>query len=240
MRRPLLFLLSLAFCLPTALLAQIPIEKSKVPSKVIKVFEKKNKKSTEITWYQVDDGYQVDFTNMRAQNMEITYDQTGRLMQTKTFYKEKELPSKVRDYVKKEYGHLKFDQAYFYEDAEREKRFVILLTDKVRGFDEPFTWEVWLNSAGRHITTFEPDIPDLAGAAGDEEIDKKDLPSKTLNWLKENYDYEWNYDTILIRDDPKLGTVYYIVMKWQGYPDTWEHYFDYKGNLIRKTRIDQE
>lgn len=241
--------------------AQEPIDIDKVPAKVLRTFERKNSKATEITWTNDGGNYVVDFTDMRGQIQQITYDENGKWMESKTFYEEKELPSKVRDYVRKEYGNLKFKQAYYIQDAAREKKYVILLTDKIRGFDDPFTWEVWLNAAGRHITTFEPDIPDLetgtdlppderfqgkvdknvddlAGAAADESIDKKDLPSITLNWLKNNYDYEWNYKEILIRDDRKLGTVYYVVMKRQGYPDTWEHYFDFNGKFIKKTRID--
>jgi hypothetical protein len=266
MKRFILFSFLTFFILSLGI-AQNPIDEKKVPAPVLKVFLKKNGKATDKEWTKQMVGKQEVYTvtyMLGEKRMENSYDKSGKWIKGKTYYEEmKELPEKANEYLRKEFGSYKFKEAFFYQDATKEKHITVFMTRKIKGMEEPAVWEIWFSNLGIHITTFEPNIPDAnpgsdlppdekfdrkvdktvdvtAEPAAEETIDKKELPSITLNYLKANYNNEWLYKEILIRETPDMGTVYYVVMKRQGFTETWEHYFDPIGNLIKRTRLDQE
>lgn len=258
----ILALLVLTAFIFSGISAQDTIPVKKVPPKVVKTFERKNSKATDVVWFKDGDIYTVH-SLMNGQKMENKYDRMGKWLEGKTWMEDKSLPSKVDDYLRKEFGGHRFESAYLFQNNKREKHIVVFMTRKIRGYEDPFVWEVWFTHLGQYISTFEPDIPDdeaggdlppdkrfqkqvdknldiVSEAPADEKINKKDLPTVTLDYLKENYDHEWIYKEILIRETDDMGTVYYVIMKRQGYSETWEHYFDYKGELIKRTRLDVE
>lgn len=230
-----------------------------IPAAVMKEFNKRAKKSTDVDWMDVDTAYRASYkSGTNEVVMIIDYDGVWKITATRMKAKYKSLHPGIQRYISENIDGFTFQYA---EDilTPTEKYFNVVILDKS---DEPpaggelLPTQLHFTKSGKHIATFFPDYDvdevkvktdkkwdkastgdKLAAAGGDYteiDIERKDLPSKAQEYLTKQYNHEWRTRVCRAIEDDVHGMLYYVVMKKQGADISHEHYFDLHGNLIEE------
>ena len=230
------------------------IDTKKVPDKVKRTLKKKASRATEIKWFQDGHDYIAKY-KLGKQPSEAHISMEGVLTLLKTKVEPRKLPTAVQKDLSSRYKRLKIYEAHLIIKGRREKYYSIILHKSQGRKKEPLVYEVQYTMQGKYITTYEPEIEiveeDATGPSKfdkdvdedmdklkekvrDEKVKRKDLPSKIETYLKANYDHEYVAKEIYIKSNTKYGQYYYVVMKKQGEKKKYVHFFDLKGNLLKK------
>lgn len=230
------------------------IDTKKVPDNVQRTLKKKASRATEIKWFKEGKNYIAKY-KMQDQASEAHIDWEGKLTLLKTKVDPRKLPKSIQSDLAKRHKKKKIYEAYSIVKSRKDKYYSIILHESQGRKKEPKVYEVQYTLQGKYITTYEPeieigkeestgptkfdkdvdkDMDKLKERVRDEEIKRSDLPSKIETYLQENFDYEYVAKEIFIKSNTKYGQYYYVVMKKQGEKKKFIHYFDLKGNLIKK------
>jgi hypothetical protein len=191
-------------------------------------------------------------------NCKVIIDYNGFILEKRTETSYKKLPEKIKAALKKDYKKLDFVSAEKVEKGKKDRYYSIIMHEKQGRKKKPLVWEIQYNLQGKFLTAYEPDrdygdeeikndrydemmdedTEELQETVRDEPVDKKDLPTAILEYLKKNYDSEYRAKEILLKYNYKYGQYYYIVMKKQGEKREFIHYFDINGKLLKKRERD--
>lgn len=233
------------------------IQEKQVPEPIKKVFRKKNPTAQEVAWQKKDTNYIVNFTTNKLKNTNH-YSPSAVLIEQHNEITYDKLSPQIQNYCRDKYPDYKFKTAETVVKG-KEKYTAVFLYKKASRKGEEYITEVQFSPSGKFLAAFEADIPDevkkekndnkfekkttqdtdeMAETEFQEQtVSRKELPKPIQDYLSANYDYDWNTKVCQLKHDPELGTVYYIVMKKEGNKDTWEHYFEVSGKLIRRSEI---
>lgn len=227
-----------------------------VPELVLKDFNRKYSRAQEVVWLKDGDKYISNYY-LYDEKCKNIYKKDGTLEKVikEVFYND--LRPNIHDYMNEHYKYLKIDSCFLVEEGRKNRYYRIVGYEKVRGVDPedyPVT-EIQFTSIGQFLTAILPDPIDNDNDeyidedfkeeveeemqegtfenSGDQNITKKELPSTALEYLALNFDYDWRYDVVQIRETEEWGQVYYVKMKLEGNKDYVEHYFDIKGKLLK-------
>lgn len=233
---------------------------SDVPEEIQKAFNKKVRRALDVKWYDVDTAYMATYVYRDNKAYSIfSYD--GDWMYTSTYLdtKFKKLHPGILRWFDENVTR-KFDYSHT-EDIERasprEKYYSVFLyfeSEDVDSKDELEVTEIQFAKSGKHIATIEPEyeveryvreeskkwkqktsednLEEIGEEYGEAEISRKSLPTKAEAFLSNRYDHEWRTRECRAIENEQHGTVYYVVMKKQGSPERYEHFFDLFGNLL--------
>jgi hypothetical protein len=234
-------------------------ERLEIPPAVLKEFNRRAKKSSEVAWMDVDTAYRADFKSGNSDAYALfKHDGPWMLTSVRLKTKFKNLHPGIQRWFAENMDAFDFEYAEDVSIAPNEKYFNVVVLDKndvVPAGGELLPTYLHFTKSGKHIGTFYPDydvdryvVPEdkkwkktanneaLSSAAGavtgEREINRRELPSKAQEFLTTKYDHEWRTVTCTAMDDEEYGILYYVVMKKQGQDQNYEHYFDIHGNLI--------
>ena len=236
--------------------AQKLIEEKKVPANVKKVLTRKARGATDVKWFQVDkQNYMAKFKENDYPG-EIHLTREGKITLIEMEVNPETLPSRIQSELKKNHRDKKLHKAYSVQKGRKDKFYKIILHKKQGRKKPPLVYEVQYTLQGKYITTYTPtpktepkdakpektkfgknvdeEMDELDDKVKDEKIKKKDLPTKAAKYLEDNYDYEYRAKEVYIKHNKKYGQYYYVVMKKQGEKKEFIHFFDFKGDLLKK------
>lgn len=234
------------------------IPESKVPEIVVKDFKRKLSKATNVYWQKKNYDFLAKY-KINGLKGQILYDRDGVL---KIYREEKSLEKihpQIQKYISENYKSHKYDKIEFVQEGRKEKYYSVIIYEKKKKKDEPVYTEVQFTTAGRYLTTYEPEIEyedddediwadDKFAEKADEDLDelkevkeqnisKRELPSVALDYLNENFDNDWNWKELMIKNHKKYGNVYYVLLKREGQKLSIEHYFDINGELLERNEL---
>jgi hypothetical protein len=235
---------------------QTLIDTKKVPAKVIKKFETKNRGVKEVKWYifDLEHDYLVKYLS-NSLECQIRYDKLGKEISSKKEVELKSLNSKIADDLRKNHKDKKVYKAYLIVKGRKDKYYSVILHKSQGRKKPPLVYDAQYTINGSYLTLYEPEIEleeeeeykadkyeesmdedteDLESVEYDQKIKKDDLPSSVVKYLKKRYDIEYKYKDIRIKKNKKYGEYYYIELKKQGEKKKYIYYFDMYGKMIKE------
>jgi hypothetical protein len=235
-------------------ISQTLLDTKKVPANVIKKFSKKHRDVTEVKWYLYEHNYMVKCLDKGLQS-EIVYSSVGKELFSKSEVEIGSLNSKIADDLRANHKDKKIIAAYLYANGPRDKYYSVILHKSQGRKKPPLEYEAQYTFTGAYLTLYEPEInmdgpeevkddkydkemdsevDDFEDTVDDQKIKKGDLPSPIIQYVKDNFEYEYRYKEIWIKNNAKYGDFYYIVLKKQGEKKKFKLYFDTFGKFLNK------
>ena len=239
--------------------AKYMVDATKVPAAAKSHFLSKNKKAAMPAWYFKDQTYTVKF-NTGGKNGLSTYTKEGSWRETRIESSEDKLNQLTVNYLKEEYRQYKIKSVENVTQPKDKFIYIRMYDKRSKAVPPPLT-EIWFTSAGKFINVEKPEITDpyeleeqKRRDAKDKEfmedvdksgvmyedadnyndkVNKKELPSSIVNYVKQNYKEHIISSSRLVSDD-KLGNVYQVVAKIEGAKYGTVLFFDIAGNLVKK------
>lgn len=239
-------------------MSQKLIDAKKVPENIKKVFKRKASRAENVKWFQEGKDYLAKY-EIKKQACETHISRTGTITMMKNTVDVKKLPSSILKDLSANHRGKKIKEAFMIIKGRKDKYYSVILHERQGRKKPPLVYEVQYTLQGKFITIYEPeikdeivedegptrfdeavdeDIDDLKQKVKSEKVKRKDLPTKIEEYLKANYDYEYKAKEIYIESNRKYGEHYYIVMKKQGEKKEFQHWFDTKGNLLKKKVVE--
>jgi len=253
MRRTLLTLI-LVSLLSQFGISQTLIDTKKVPTNIIKKFNKKHRDVTEVKWYMKDHNYMVKCLD-KGLKSEILYSSVAKELFSKSEVDLGSLNSKIADDLRANHKDKKIVAAYLYVNGPRDKYYSVILHKSQGRKKAPLEYEAQYTFNGAYLTLYEPEIKiekekevkadkyeqemdnevdDFEDSVDDQKVKKKDLPSPVTQYVKDNFEYEYRYKEIWIKNNKKYGDYYYVVLKKQGEKKKFKLYFDTFGKFLNQ------
>jgi len=235
------------------------VDASKVPAAAKSHFLSKNKKAAGSVWYFKDKKYIVKY-NTAGKNGSASYTKEGVWTETRLESSEDKLNQLAVTYLKDNYRQYSIKSVEFVTQPKDKSIYIRMFDKRSKAVPPPIT-EIWFTSAGKFVNVEKPDITDpneldeqkrrdakdnefmsevdQGGATYEnvdnynDKVDKKELPSSIINYIKQNYKEQVINSSRLVSDD-KLGNVYLIRVKVEGAKYGTQLYFDIAGNLLKK------
>jgi len=219
------------------------INESDVPAKVQDAFKAKLPGVTPVSWEKDTTMFVVSFTTKDNQKGLSGYTGDGIWHNTKYLVPDKELPSPISVDIKQNYKDYKIKIAYLVQELGTNNYYYLLI--KKDGIAQP-SMELTYTLAGKLIkktipkvnpnviSTDNPTKFDTTNISGNTEtIDKKELPSPVLTYIKQNFD---GY----VIKEAATGTYnkafsYYVTVKKAGMKETHQLIFDINGKYTGTT-----
>lgn len=245
----------MAVIMSLGLNAQKLIKADEVPYEVVKRFEKKFRGAKQVKWFKVERvNYLVKF-NMGEYKGEANIDRNAVMTKSKVEIAPERLPNRAYTYLKENHRRKKIENVYSWTEGRKDQYFVVVLHESQGRKAAPLVYEVQFDRSGGYLTIFTPDVADKEEEDDDRFIErieneeeeaisedmvirKKDLPTGVIDYLGDNYNYEYKEKEIVLKTTKKYGQVYYIVMKKQGERINHVHYFNLEGKLLQKKEIE--
>jgi len=230
------------------------IDTKKVPATIIKKFNKKHRDVKEVKWFTFEHNYMVKCLD-RGMEAEIVYSPAAKELNSKTEVEIGSLNSKIADDLRANHKDKKVVAAYLYVNGPRDKYYSVLMEKSQGRKKEPLKYEAQYTFTGAYLTLYEPEIvieeekavkddryeekmneevDDFDATAEDQKLKKGDLPAPIIQYIKDNYEYEYRYKEIWVKTNDKYGDYYYIVLKKQGIKKKYHLYFDTFGKFIKE------
>ena len=235
------------------------VDASKVPSAAKTHFLGKNKKAAGTVWYLKDNKYNVKF-NTAGKNGSASYTKEGAWIETRIESSEDKLNQLATNYLKDNYRQYTIKSVEFVTQPKDKSIYIRMFDKRSRAVPPPIT-EIWFTSAGKFVNVEKPEITDpneleeqkrrdakdnefmshvdQGGSTYEnadnynDKVDKKELPSSIIIYIKQNFKDQVISSSRLVSDD-KLGNVYLIRVKVEGAKYGTQLYFDIAGNLLKK------
>ena len=239
-------------------ISQTLLDTKKVPANIIKKFDKKHRDVAEVKWYLYEHNYMVKCLE-KGMKSEIVYSSVGKELFSKTEVEIGSLNSKIADDLRENHKDKKIISAYLYINGPRDKYYSVILHKSQGRKKPPLEYEAQYTFTGAYLTLYEPEIDmsgpkeakddkydkemdaevdDFEDTIDDQKVKKKDLPSPITQYVKENFEYEYRYKEIWIKNNEKYGDFYYVVLKKQGEKKKFKLFFDTFGKYI-KTEVEE-
>lgn len=85
------------------------IQKNQIPSVILNQFNSQFPKATDIEWKMVGEFYKVEFETSRDVDHDVWYNVEGKMVKHKEELSARNLPTPIKEYVKKHYSGYKID-----------------------------------------------------------------------------------------------------------------------------------
>ena len=236
------------------------VDPAKVPDVAKKHFASKNKKASGTEWFLKEKKKYIVKFSMAGRAAQSVYTKEG-VWEESRYDKGEESPHPlIENYLKDNYRSYKIKKVE-YVAQPKDKAFVLQIYDKRSKVSPPPITEITFESNGKFRNVVKPDVTDPADLDAEkrkqekdkefmtdvdnkgvryedsdnynDKIDKKELPTPIIQYVKDNYPEHKIKVTRLISDD-KLGNVYLVGVKLEGSKYTTDLYFRLDGTLIRK------
>lgn len=151
------------------------------PKNIIKSFNKRFPRATDISWDQVDNNYKVDFI-FRDRLSYAEYTPEGEWLMTVVDKDINNIYPPIDRYLKE---HYKKDKILFIEKATKKDRkdyYYIQVSRKIKGVKEPFIIELYFNKTGKIEEVIKPDeLKDVENEGNEDIIDVPEIVLKNFN-----------------------------------------------------------
>ncbi len=235
-------------------ISQTLVDTKKVPANIIKKFNKKHRDVKEVKWYLYEHNYMVKCLE-RDLKTEIVYSSVAKELFSKSEVEIGSLNSKIADDLRANHKYKKIITAYLYVNGPRDKYYSVILHKSQGRKKAPLEYEAQYTFTGAYLTLYEPEIKlegekeikddkydmamdsevdDFEDSVDDQKVKKGDLPSPIIQYVKDNFEYEYRYKEIWIKNNAKLGDFYYLVLKKQGEKKKFKLYFDTFGKFLKR------
>jgi len=235
-------------------ISQTLLDTKKVPANIIKKFNKKHRDVTEVKWYLYEHNYMVKCLDRGLKN-EIVYSSVGKELFSKTEVEIGSLNNKIADDLRANHKDKQIIAAYLYVNGPRDKYYSVILHKSQGRKKAPLEYEAQYTFTGAYLTLYEPEIKiekekeakadkyeqemdeevdDFEDTVDDQKVKKKDLPSPITQYVKDNFEYEYRYKEIWIKNNEKYGDFYYLVLKKQGEKKKFKLFFDTFGKFLNQ------
>jgi hypothetical protein len=137
---------------------------SEIPAEVIDSWQKRFPKAEDIDWAKKDNlSDTIDFNFVgtfvyRQMPTSAEFLPNGKLLETKTTYKKKELYVPVLKYLDENYSSLDFIDALKVTRADRQYYYYVHLEQMEKGQSEPYKYELFFNKAGKIQKINRPEV----------------------------------------------------------------------------------
>ena len=219
------------------------IRVSDVPATVQNAFKAKLPDVTTTSWEKDTTMFVVSFTTKDNEKATSAFTADGTWHNTKFAVPEKELPSPISVDIKQNYKDYKIKTANMVQEPGTNNYYYILI--RKDGIAQP-SMELTYTIAGKLIKKTTPKVNpnvvnsdnpakmDTVSSTGSmETIDKKELPSPILTYIKQNFDGYFIKDAATGNYNKKFS--YYVTLKKAGMKETHQLIFDINGKYTGTT-----
>jgi len=236
-------------------IAQTLIKAEKLPAIVSQRFNQKFRRANDVKWFEKDHSYTAKF-NYSGIKTEASFDNNGKLTETRKMIELKELNNKIATHLRDNYKDLDPESATLIEQGRRTKYYSIVLHKSQGRKKAPLVYEIQYSFQGKFLTIYEPeieeeveeekvdkfdqqleeDMDDFDDIEYNVDVKKSDLPSKAGNLLKKRFEADYRYSTIRLNKNKKYGPHYFVEMKKLGEGVKYQFWFDINGELLKEKK----
>lgn len=235
-----------------------PYPESQVPQAVRDAFNKKVKKFEELSWDTLKGKYVASyFDPIKRESCRAEFSKTGAWIQTFADIDPSMLNQNIMRHIDENYPYLKVYSAESVTTADK-KRFTLIKIFDNKWINDPMVYhELYFSTSGRLEKEIFADYID-ADAVYNKDLDEqktqyfmdivdqddntvegdytkittKELPTTSLQYVKENYADQRISECYIMTDDFSSQVIYWVVLKKEGTRTRTKVIFDFKGNFI--------
>jgi hypothetical protein len=239
-----------------------PVADAKVPAPAKTHFISKNKKATSINWFRVERDYVVHFVAGGRKGQSI-YSEEGNWKETRVELDPTSVSTPIMDYLKSNFRKLKILKIENVAMAPKNKYIEAYMVEKYSKVANPPVTKVFFDANGKYSSVEKPDVSDPNsmdaktrrekqdkeflqnvdangnpvidnGTGVNQEINKKELPTGILRYIKANFPEMIIKESRYLFDDDLNTHIYYVTVKKEGDKNEIELYFNLEGTLLKK------
>jgi hypothetical protein len=239
-----------------------PVSESKVPAIAVQYFIKKEPKADEVRWDTIGKEYVVSYYNAaRSIDCRMHFDSRGTFVKQATVLSPKNLHPLIQSYLDENYYGLEIESAEALVMADKKKYTLVKLFSPNWANDPMVYHQIYFSTSGRlekedlanfidgdeafrkqqnaerdqqfneYIDSEDISIGENSIVDG-QMITFKELPSKTIKYISDNYVGFKFVEGIIISDEDALK--YSVIMKKDGFNERKRLLFDLKGNFLKE------
>jgi Putative beta-lactamase-inhibitor-like, PepSY-like len=238
------------------------ISEDKVPDAVLASFKKKVRKPDEVSWTKEKKKIYVAhyFNLITNEDAKTSFADNGEWLMTEENVDQGKLRPLITRYLDETYPECDILKSTFQTTNDKSKFFYLQLYERPwRKMDTIPYHQLWFAYSGRiekvkevYIESeydkyedemnqeewdeFQNELDETSFNVNEQEstsISEKELPSKIINYILDNYSYDYRYkETMIVEHEGAMS--YYVVMQEDGSKERHVMYFDIYGELLDK------
>jgi hypothetical protein len=234
------------------------LSESQVPQTVRDAFKKQVKRSEKVTWDTLQGNYVASYIDpIKKGNFRSEYTKSGKWVQTFGELNPKNINPNISRHLDQNYPTLRIHTIESLYRADR-KRFTLVKIYDQQWLNDPMVYhELYFSQAGKlelenYASYIDPadqnvdvnrerkaelflenvDKEDLVASEQYKKISTKQIPSKILKHIKQNYPEHRIAETYIVPDDETNETLYWIILRKEGIRIRTKAIYGFRGNFI--------
>lgn len=243
-------------------LAPFAIPDTKVPEGCKAHFKSKAKKASGVAWYLKDKKYIVRFVTAGKKGQTTYNAETNAWEETRMTGSTENINPQIQRCMDEKFKGYIIKYLENVQKPKDKMVYILAYHKKDRNNPDPPLTEIFFDSNGKYRNVNRPDIVDPkdieeqkrkdeeekdfqnqvegsnlqyeSGQNSEQKVNKKELPTPVLKYIKSNYPEHKIKESKFTYDDDLQKDVYYVKIKKEGIKDITELYFDVQGKLLKK------
>ncbi len=243
-------------------LAAFAIDDNKVPESCKAHFKSKAKKASGVAWYLKDKKYIVRFVTAGKKGQTTYNAETNAWEETRITGSTENINPQIQRCMDEKFKGYIIKYLENVQRPKDKMVYILAYHKKERNNPDPPLTEIFFDSNGKFRNVNRPDIIDPkdieeqkrkdeeekdfqnqvegsnlkyeGGANNDQKVNKKELPTPIIKYVKANYPEHKIKESNFTFDEDLNCDVYFLKLKKEGIKDITELYFDVQGKLLKK------